>query len=504
MIGNSHGDQNTLAAAQRMINDGDPQSAVALCQKQLRTPGAGRNARLLAVYASALSGVGQSGEGRKALKKAIRLEPRSVELHCRFGNTYVDQSRFDEAKPHFAKALALRPGHPWAMRCMAETLMQLGDNRGAMEILEPAVQGDRIDPDAGIALCRVYPRLDRCADALRLISRLLEHEGLPSSVRTSLLYARGESLHKLGRFDEAFTAYGEANDAVGVRHDRVAHAREIDRVIEAWTPGAIAALVRPTRKSDRFVFIVGMPRSGTSLVEQIVASHRSVFGAGELRHIGDIVSQFRGDTGGVAGALTDLSRLTGQNLNNAAGHYQERIKALSPGADRVTDKMPNNYLALGLISALFPDCKIIHCVRDPRDTCLSCYFNHFRGVRNTFAYGLEDLGSYFADYWRLMNHWKATLETPIFDAVYEDIVDDQEAQSRRLIEFLGLEWDERCLEFHKTKRTTKTLSADQVNRPIYRTSKARWRAYARHLDPLTALLPPEALRLYSAQDGDAR
>ena len=503
MFGDTNGDHRTLSAAQRMINDGDPQSAVALCQKWLRAPGAGRNAKLLAVYASALSGVGQSGEGRRLLKKAMRLEPRSVELHCRYGNTYVDQSRFDEAKPHFAKALALHPGHSWAMRCMAETLMQLGDNRGAMEILEPAVQGDRIDPDAGVALCRVYPRLDRCDDALRLIGRLLEHVGLPAPVRTSLLYARGESLHRLGRFDEAFAAYEEANRAVGVHHDRVAHADEIDRLIKAWTPEAIAALARPTRKSERFVFIVGMPRSGTSLVEQIVASHGRVFGAGELRHIGDIVSQFRGDAGGVAGALTDLSRLTPANLNNAAGHYHEQIRALSPGADRVTDKMPNNFLALGLISVLFPDCRIIHCVRDPRDTCLSCYFNHFQGLRNTFAYGLEDLGSYFTDYWRLMNHWKATLETPILDAVYEDIVDDLEGQSRRLIEFLELEWDERCLEFHKTKRTTKTLSADQVNRPIYRSSKARWMAYERHLGPLLAALPSSALCPPPGESGES-
>jgi len=503
MISGRASEPNAAAKAQRLINSGQARAAVSLCQRSLKAPGGARDARLLGVYASALAGINEWGEAGKQFKKALRLAPKSPELHCRMGAMLLSRAQHEDALDRFDRALEAHPGHPWALRGKAEAMQAMGDNAGAAAALESALGGAGPDPNVAVALARVYPKLGRHEKALALIDRLLRMEGLQDQARISTLYARAQALAGLQRYDEAFDAYERANGAAGAVHDRHAHAQEIDATIEAWSAEAIAALPSSSRKSDHLVFIVGMPRSGTSLVEQILASHPRVFGAGELPHVADIVSQFRGDLGGAAGVLTDLSPLTPVNVDNASAHYLEQVSRLAPGADRVTDKMPNNFLSLGLISVLFPGCRVIHCVRDARDTCLSCYFNHFSGLRNRFTYDLEDLGAYYSDYWRLMEHWKATLETPILDVVYEELIEDQEAQSRRLVEHAGLEWDEACLRFHETKRSTRTLSADQVNRPIYRSSKARWRPYEQRLGPLLGFLPEDALIGSNTEHGGA-
>jgi hypothetical protein len=191
--------------------------------------------------------------------------------------------------------------------------------------------------------------------------------------------------------------------------------------------------------------------------------------------------------------MLDLAPVTPDNLARAAAHFRERVRARAPGAQVVTDKMPANFLHLGLISIMLPGAKIVHCVRDARDTCVSCWFLDFVGRHNSFAYKLEDLGSHFAGYWRLMQHWKRVLPGAILDVQYEALTADQEAQTRRILDFAGLPWDERCLRFHETRREVKTLSLEQVKKPMYRSSVGRWRHYEKHLGPLLERLPADAL-----------
>ncbi len=263
--------------------------------------------------------------------------------------------------------------------------------------------------------------------------------------------------------------------------------KRIDRLIAAFTPERLQSLPRAQHDSKTPVFILGMPRSGTSLVEQILASHPQVHGAGELNNIMRLESGMPDLVGGGKRFPDGLNKLTQEHVDELASHYLEHLAELSPDALRVTDKMPNNFLHLGTIQLLFPDARIIHCMRDPLDTCLSCYFQNFF-AQHPYTNDLGHLGAYYNGYERLMAHWKQTLDLPIFDIRYEDLVENQETKSREMIEFIGLEWDEACLKFHENKRIGRTASYDQVRQPIYKGSVARWRNYESHLEPLRKAL----------------
>jgi hypothetical protein len=235
------------------------------------------------------------------------------------------------------------------------------------------------------------------------------------------------------------------------------------------------------------VFIVGMPRSGTSLVEQILASHPNVFGAGELRDLQRLAEELPARVGAKEAYPACLVRLDGSAACALADEYLERIGRRSGAALRVTDKMPLNFLHLGLIAALFPRARIVHCIRDPLDVCVSCYCQDFQGGPN-FLWDLTDLGKFHGEYERLMAHWGSVLPLPILEVVYEELVDNLEAVSRRLISFCGLDWDDRCLAYHQNARAVRTASLVQVRQPVYKSSVGRWRHYAPHLRPLLEAL----------------
>jgi hypothetical protein len=233
-----------------------------------------------------------------------------------------------------------------------------------------------------------------------------------------------------------------------------------------------------------------MPRSGTTLVEQILASHPEGAGAGELP---DVIGMATGlpRVLGVPEAypecVADLDRAA---LDRLAEGYLKRVQGRFPDARRVVDKMPQNFLHLGLIALLFPKARVVHCVRDPLDTCLSCYTTAF-AVPHDYARDLGHLGRYYRAYARLMQHWRRVFEAldrPLLELPYEDVVADLEGRTRTLLAFVGLPWDERCLRFHETRRDVGTASYDQVRRPIYNTSIGRWKRFERHLGPLKAAL----------------
>lgn len=480
-----------VGEAMRLVERGSYLQASTMCNQMLKKHP--KVAAIWGVLSAAQIGMADHAGARRSALKGLKLDPKSVDLRIRLGLTYAAEHRFGEAATEFERALQLRPGHTWATRSLADALLRLGRDDEAYAILRPHLAGDNVEPGLGLAFVRVCLRTKRYDEALGLAGAMIDAAGMPPRLRTELLFVCGELYAKSGMHDRAFEVYQLANASVGAAFDAQRNREGVDRVIEAWTPEALARLERPARKTDRFVFIVGMPRSGTSLVEQIIASHPLAFGCGELDYINNISAQITGSRDGWS-YLHQLDRLAPGTLDQAAQLYSKELRRLAPGADRVTDKMPGNAMQLGLIAAMLPQARVIHCVRDARDTCLSCYFHSFLGQGNSFTYDLANLGAYYADYWRLMQHWKSALDIPILDVVYEELISDQAAQSRRLIDFVGLGWDERCLEFHTTKRATKTLSADQVNRPIYTSSVDRWKPYEKHLGPLLERLPADALR----------
>jgi len=232
---------------------------------------------------------------------------------------------------------------------------------------------------------------------------------------------------------------------------------------------------------------VGMPRSGTTLVEQIIASHPRAFGAGELGDIGQIAQampRLLGLGGSYPGCLREASVA---GMDAIAEKHLGRLGEMAPGALRVADKMPGNFQHLGLINLLFPGARVIHCTRHPMDTCFSIYATRL-SPQHPYANDLEDIAFYYGQYRRIMAHWRTVVDLPMLEVRYEDLVANQEARTRELIAFLGLEWDEACLRFHETKRVVTTASVDQVKRAMYDTSIGRWKRYERHLGPLRAAL----------------
>ncbi|MCZ6560540.1 MAG: sulfotransferase, partial [Gammaproteobacteria bacterium] len=239
----------------------------------------------------------------------------------------------------------------------------------------------------------------------------------------------------------------------------------------------------------RPVFILGMPRSGTSLLEQILSGHSQIFAAGELSVIGEIAARRPAwlSTSREAVDLADLGK-----------EYLDSLPAAARAATVVSDKMPLNFLYLGLIAAILPGARVIHCLRDPRDVAVSCYFQDFSDPALAFSFDLQQTADYYRDYWRLMEYWRERLSLPIIEVYYENLVDDIETQTQRVLEFLGLPMEEACLSFHERKREVKTASHAQVRRPLYRSSVGRYQHYQEQIKSLFSDTLEEVLTRYEA------
>jgi hypothetical protein len=299
----------------------------------------------------------------------------------------------------------------------------------------------------------------------------------------------GNIHHRAKRHDEAFRHYQQANNLkrARIQHSAKGHSEFVDRLIAAYSSERFRDVDAGGSTSDAPVFVLGMPRSGTTLVEQILCSHADVHGAGELATLGDIELDLTlrfAEQGGYPDCVWALSKA---DLEEAASRYLQVLTARSGRAKRVTDKMPSNFARIGLIKRLMPQARIIHCTREPLDTCLSNYFHYF-AVGNEFACRFEELAAYYADYRRLMAHWKSVFPSEIVDVAYEDVVADQEATSRRLVAAIGLDWDPDCLRFHENKRAVNTFNSMQVRQPIYTRAVGRWQEYEAHLGPLIKAL----------------
>jgi hypothetical protein len=343
-----------------------------------------------------------------------------------------------------------------------------------------------------VAYGRLASFARREREALAYLELFLQSAKLTEFEKAPLCFIAGTLCDRLGQYEEAFQLVRRAKQARLRPYDAERAKRWIDRVIGYFTPSRLRTLPRASHGNRRPVFIVGMPRSGTSLVEQVLASHPQVYGAGELKTLGNIVGTMP-QTPWAAGRMypESLDAISTAGANELAGIYLSAIATLNNTARYITDKNPLNYLDLGLITLLFPECHVIHCVRDPLDTCVSCYMTLFglngNGLEN-FTQELSSLGTAYCDYRRLMDHWKAVLNYPLLEVSYEGLVTDLEGQTRRMLEFLDLPWDEHCLKYYENQRRVMTPSRDQVRRPVYASSIGRWKRYEQHLSDLMASL----------------
>jgi tetratricopeptide (TPR) repeat protein len=464
------------------------------------------------------------GERREALAcyaQAVQLDPQRADGHCNLGNLLFELRRTSEAAESFRRALALRADYPQAHLGLAESLRVQGrpadaeaSCRAALALDPDAaealsflgeLQADRgrfaeahelfaraiaLDPTLVSAFCSLaaHRRMTRADTAWLEGTRTLLAKPLPLGHEIHLRYALGKYCDDVGEYDEAFGEYRHANELTmrhGAGYDRAKLTGRVDRLIERFDAAFIRRCQASASDSERPVLIIGMPRSGTSLTEQILASHPAVFGAGEIRFWDDAFTSLeRAGPEADAGSLTvDLAREYLERLS-----ARERDSSPSGGAVRVVDKMPANFLYAGLIHAALPRARLIHMRRHPLDTCLSIYFQNFYNV-SPFANDLQSLAHYYREYVRITDHWRTVLPpSALLEVPYEGLIEDQEHWTRRMLDFLGLPWEPRCLEFHQTDRVVITASKWQVRQRINSASVGRWRHYERHLGPLRSLV----------------
>ena len=425
------------------------------------------------------------------LLETVRLKPDFALAHNSLAHWYRKVGGWDLALKHSEVALALEPANQDFVITRGIVLMAMGRPEDAWTQIEPLIAQGASQKWLAWLYARIAPTIGQESQALAALQRALQAPGLPLTAngKPLLHFAASALLDRMGNYDEAFKQARLANEMIASTrppYDPQAHAQWISSKIRHMTRRRMQSLPRAIHDDRRPVFIVGMPRSGTSLVEQILASHPAVFGAGELNALARIARGVQFPDWAEGSHYPEaLDALSLRRAGQLASEYLSAISALDTTAAYVTDKLPDNFLHLDLIELLFPQCKIIHCVRDPLDTSLSCYFTNFSGG-HAFKHKLSDLGAYHADYRRLMEHWGQVLSLPILEVRYEDVVLDTEAQARRMLEFLGLPWDERCLKFYENARHVKTASDDQVRRPIYASSIGRWKHYEPHLSELIA------------------
>jgi len=400
--------------------------------------------------ATALVALQRHEEAALRYKKALAINPNYAQAHAGLGNTHFYRGAVDEARRAYERAIALSPHTPAYYRLLTQA--------------------------------KTFTAGDPVIAALESMAK--EETSYSHSDQVELHFALAKLYADLGQAERGFShlAKGNALKRALLPYDEAGALEEMHHAAQIFTPALILAKQGLGDPSDVPVFIVGMPRSGTTLVEQILASHPQVFGGGELSAFDDALGEIS------AAGPFDARTADESDFQRLGARYLAKLLPMAPGAKRITDKLPGNFRAAGLIHLALPKARIIHVRRDPLDTCFSCYSMLFQDGLE-FSYELGELGRYYKAYAALMDHWRAVLpQEAMLEIQYEDLVGNIETGARRLVEFCALSWDERCLRFHETKRGVQTASSLQVRQPLFSSAIGRWRPYAAGLGPLRAAL----------------
>jgi tetratricopeptide (TPR) repeat protein len=438
----------------------------------------------------ALQTLNRSEEAISHYRQALALRPDYAEAHHNLATALQTLNRPDEAIPHYQKALAIKSELAETYHDLGIALQVVGRIEEASDAFEKAIE--RAPSNA-----RFYRSLTVCkriaAGDPRLAAMEALAEDMPSlseEAQIDLHFALGTVFAELGQPKRSFPHLLEGNalKRQQISYDEAAVLGSFERIGAAYTAEVMRDKEGLGHPATVPVFVLGMPRSGSTLVEQILASHPKVFGAGELTYFEDALTGLGGADHGARSDPEAVASLTGDWLHQLGASYVERVKALAPAAERIVDKMPGNFRLAGLIHLALPNARIIHTVRDPIDVCLSCFSKLFTGDQ-PYTYDLGELGRYYCAYEALMAHWRRALpEGVMLEVQYEAVVADIEREARRIIAHCGLEWDDACLSFYKTRRIIRTASAAQARRPIYNSSVGRWQPYSGMIGPLLEAL----------------
>ncbi|GAB1233907.1 tetratricopeptide repeat-containing sulfotransferase family protein [Ferrigenium sp. UT5] len=429
-------------------------------------------------------------EAERCAQRAVDLAPEKAEMCSELAGIYTELARSDEAKKMFQRALEIDAENNTALLGLGHLEMEGGDMEQAEALFRQALalKADNLPARFHLAQVKKVKAGDENLAALEVLERLARESDkpLPPKKAISLHFALGKCYDDSKQYDKAFPHFLEGCrlKRATYRYDADEVARHFDATMRVFNQQTLERLRGAGDPSTVPIFVLGMPRSGTTLTEQIIASHPEVHGAGELP---DLLAIAQRPLNG-AGYPDNIRSIERTQLAAWGADYVASLRQRAPAARHITDKMPANFFAVGLIHLMLPNAKIIHVNRNPVDTCLSCFTRLFNRKQEQ-TYDLAELGRYYVDYARLMEHWRKVLPAGSFlDVQYEEIVANQEAQARRMIEYCGLEWNDACLDFHKHKRSIRTASVTQVRQPIYSSSVERWRCYEKHLGPLLEAL----------------
>ena len=457
-------------------------------------------------------------------RKAVAIDPDNAVAQYNLGNTLKDLGLLDEAVDHYQKATCIDSEFALAHYNLGIVLGDLGKMEESIDCFEQAIL---FKPDyskahfnlgysqqvlgyldksvtsyrAALAHLPSYAEAYRCLanikkftkynQDIQMMEKLYAQSDLNDEQRMHVAFGLGKAFEDLGEYEKAFDFLLTGN-ALKHKMDNFSierTAESFEQTKKTFSKSLFSNFVDAGNSDPTPIFILGMPRSGTTLVEQIIATHPDVFGAGELPYVSQIFKSFLSNKRNVDPNIF-IHQAKAEDFTQAGEDYVTHLRTHAPSVRFIVNKMPHNFFMIGFIKLMLPNAKIIHCCRAPEDTCLSIFKNYFKDTSHNYAYDLKGLGQYYALYQDLMEHWKTVLPDFIYDISYEDLVANQEEQSKALLAFLDLDWDPACLQFHKTARSVSTASFAQVRKPIYNDSVKLWKRYGKKIKPLLDVLRP--------------
>jgi tetratricopeptide (TPR) repeat protein len=420
-------------------------------------------------------------------KRALKINPDHAEAYNNLGVIYQEQSLLDKAESCSRKALSINPEYAEAYNNLGSTLKKQGLLEEAISCCQKALLINPGHAESHFLMSSLHKYKE--GDPLLIeMEQLYSQPGIGEEQRVHLSFGLGKAYEDVGNYEKSFLCLKEGNriKRSTIKYSIDGAVAEFNQIKRTFSKSFINDNKGAGIPDKTPVFIIGMPRSGTSLVEQILASHPEVYGAGELPFVINIMSQMRKrfQTGATSEVISGYNE---EFIAELGREYIEKTRELSPDSLFITDKMPHNFLWVGAIRMSLPNAKIICCRRDPMDNCLSIYKNIFHTGHN-YSFDLQELGQYYLLYQDLMNYWHELFPGKIYDIYYEALVSNQKEETTKLLDHCGLTWDDACLSFHKTSRSVNTASAVQVRKPVYKDSMQLWKRYESQLQPLTEIL----------------
>lgn len=474
---------NLFAQAISAYKSGDMLTAHTMSEDILRNAPRhdGANEMLARIYE-------RSGLFRKAMKQlaptAARM-PRQLNIQLMFADFTRRAGYHTDAVKIYERILKKTPDDREVLERFCTSLVMTGERDKAKEIIQPLLQNQQATPTMSVTLTKALVAGDDFENAVAIADNALNRSDLTEGHERRLHRYRGKALEKLGRVDEAFDAYTKASEYGRQPFDRDVCSKDVDDLIAFFTPAWFEKCQNSSIFTDEFVFIVGMPRSGSTLTERIIASHPDAHAIGEHAAMFELVEMVKGDMNLSGAWPSRVFQLASGDLTGLSNYYitETRDDVPSP-AKRIIDKALWNTHYVGLIAMLFPNARVIWTRRKVEDTCISCFCENLDPAMVPYSSDLADLGFVHLQTDRLMQHWVDTAPLRIYEMCYEDMIANQEEHSRKLLEFVGLPWHDDCLQFHKKAAPAETLSFEQVRRPIYKTSVGRAEQFDKYLEPL--------------------